>query len=230
MPIQNKKLLDLGCGNGDNSFYYSRRGWQVTGVDIDVSVAKARYPKLNFLTMAAERLDFPDHSFDEVQSRDVLEHVDDLPLAIEEIYRVLKIGGRLVVSVPTAKSEKILQRLDYQNWLRTGHQRIFEAGELKKILENRGLAVVAVKKKGFFLFLMLWLMFKKKEMINSQRGDFAPSRFYYLLQVINQFFDANLTFQTRAKFIPVWLVTLPVGYLLDQIFPKTISLTAIKKF
>ena len=229
MSPRDKKLLDLGCGNGDNCFYYSHRGWQVVGVDIDISVAQAKYPQLNFITMAAECLDFPNDSFDEIHSRDVLEHVEDFSLALKEISRVLKKDGKLIISVPTARSEKVLQKIDRENWLRTGHKRIFEVGGLEKALQAQGLEVRAKSKKGFFLFLMLWLMFKKKEQINSQRGDFPPSLFYYFLQVINQFFDASLTFRTRAKFIPIWLVTLPVGYLLDQLFPKTIAIIAIKK-
>nr|WP_290667800.1 class I SAM-dependent methyltransferase [Ardenticatena sp.] len=49
---------------------------------------------------ADERLPFPDETFDTVLSHEVLEHVGDDRLAVQEIVRVLRVGGRAVIFVP----------------------------------------------------------------------------------------------------------------------------------
>ncbi|MBI5766100.1 class I SAM-dependent methyltransferase, partial [Candidatus Falkowbacteria bacterium] len=61
-----KKILDLGCGHGDNVYFLSKAGHDVVGVDLNVKEAQEKYPALNFLSMSAERLDFSDGIFDEI--------------------------------------------------------------------------------------------------------------------------------------------------------------------
>ncbi|MFA6918709.1 MAG: class I SAM-dependent methyltransferase [Patescibacteria group bacterium] len=225
----NKKVLDLGCGNGDNVFYLSQKGDDVVGVDLDVNEAIRKYPGLRFLTMPAEKLEFEDNSFDEIYSYDVLEHVGDLDQTIAEIKRVLKSGGIWHITVPNARSEKVLLKINPKYFEQVGHRRMFEAGVLKNILKNNGFEVIKSSKKGFFNFFIIWLMFKLGRDINSQKGDFDETKFYYFLKLINQFFDVDLTFQTKAKFVPIWMVTLPIAFAFNQIVSKTIRVVARKK-
>jgi 2-polyprenyl-6-hydroxyphenyl methylase / 3-demethylubiquinone-9 3-methyltransferase len=94
------QALDVGCGGGYLTEELTRLGSSVTGVDpSSASIAAAQaHAKSNGLDLVyqvarAESLPFPDGSFDLVTCCDVLEHVDDLNLALAEIARVLKPGG-----------------------------------------------------------------------------------------------------------------------------------------
>ncbi len=100
----NKKVLDVGSGNGYVLSKYAREGADVYGVDITetgIDLCKKRFEILglkgNFQVANAEQLPFPDETFDCVCSMGVLHHVPDTEKAVSEVHRVLKKGGRLIV-------------------------------------------------------------------------------------------------------------------------------------
>ncbi len=93
-------LLDVGCGGGFLSEEFARAGFAVSGIDpIAESIAAAQQHarasglSIDYRVGAAESLPCVDASFDCVACCDVLEHVDDLELAVKEAARVLKPGG-----------------------------------------------------------------------------------------------------------------------------------------
>ncbi|MGB9662687.1 MAG: class I SAM-dependent methyltransferase [Moorellaceae bacterium] len=111
LPERGMKILDIGCGTGNFSLELARRGVEVTGVDIsEAMLAKAREKavreglNIEFLHADARQLPFEDESFDAVVSVTALEFVPDLREALQEAYRVLKVGGRLVVGLIGGKS------------------------------------------------------------------------------------------------------------------------------
>jgi ubiquinone/menaquinone biosynthesis C-methylase UbiE len=100
-----QRLLDVGCGNGAASLHLAQTfAVDVTGVDIDPEqiqfAAQAAHgvPGARFLVADATRLPFPDDRFDIVYTNKTTHHVADWPIALAEIARVLKPGGRLVYS------------------------------------------------------------------------------------------------------------------------------------
>ena len=104
LNFKDKKVLDVGCGNGYVLSKYATEGAEVFGIDItDVGVElcskRFRYMKLNgdFRVADAEDIPFPDDTFDCVCSMGVLHHVPNTQKALDEIFRVLKPGGRLIV-------------------------------------------------------------------------------------------------------------------------------------
>lgn len=107
---KNKKTLDVGCGEGVFTRELALRGFDVTGVDVDVdAIAAAEHNKkllqVEYQTRVgdAAHLPFADGSFEQVISTDVIEHVAEPITALREIRRVLKPGGTFVVTVPTPK-------------------------------------------------------------------------------------------------------------------------------
>lgn len=101
-----KKVLDVGCGNGYVLDRYAREGAEVYGVDITeaaVDICRKRFELSGlhgeFHVANAEKLPFPDGTFDCVCSMGVLHHVSDPEKAVSEICRVMKSGGRLIVMV-----------------------------------------------------------------------------------------------------------------------------------
>jgi ubiquinone/menaquinone biosynthesis C-methylase UbiE len=97
-------VLDLGCGTGRHSIWMAAAGASVTAIDFSEGMmekarAKPGADKVRFLVHDLhERLPFADRSFDRVVSGLVLEHLHDMAPFFSEAHRVLKPGGRAVVS------------------------------------------------------------------------------------------------------------------------------------
>lgn len=98
------KVLDVGCGNGYVLFQYARCGAEVTGVDITataIDLSRKRFAlggfPGTFVEIDGEHLPFPDDHFDIVCSMGVLHHIANPQPTVDEIYRVLKPGGWLIV-------------------------------------------------------------------------------------------------------------------------------------
>ena len=100
----NLDVLEIGCGLGTDGAQFAKAGANYTGIDLTeaaVSLAKRRFELFQlpgtFRIADAERLDFPNHSFDLVYSHGVLHHTPDTTAAVREIHRVLRPGGKAVV-------------------------------------------------------------------------------------------------------------------------------------
>ncbi len=97
-------VLDLGCGTGRHTLWMAEAGASVTAIDFSEGMmekarAKAGAERVRFLVHDLhERLPFADGSFDRVVSGLVLEHLHDMASFFSEAHRVLKPGGRAVVS------------------------------------------------------------------------------------------------------------------------------------
>ncbi len=103
--VSGSKALDVGTGTGQLAVYLARAGFEVTGMDIsEKMVQKAdRHARslgldIRFETGDAEKLAFADETFHVVSSRNLLWTLPDPGRALQEWFRVLKPGGRLVVS------------------------------------------------------------------------------------------------------------------------------------
>jgi ubiquinone/menaquinone biosynthesis C-methylase UbiE len=93
---EDAKILDLGCGEGELCSYFKKEN--VVGIDTCVSsikTARKLYDK-KFMVMSAENLSFEDNTFDYIFAINVLHHVHNPVLALDECYRVLRKGGRLI--------------------------------------------------------------------------------------------------------------------------------------
>jgi len=95
------RLLDDGCGVGTYVDHLAPHAGGVFGLDFEHErVVHAHQRNSLVLCAAGEHLPFPANSFDLVLSIEVLEHVQDDRLAVQEIVRTLKPGGRLVLFCP----------------------------------------------------------------------------------------------------------------------------------
>jgi len=95
------RILDVGCGTGANLEMLARFG-EAEGVDVSLdALSFCRERGLNNVRHGdAERLPYPDNSFDLVTAFDVIEHLDNDQMGLGEIFRVLKPGGRALLFVP----------------------------------------------------------------------------------------------------------------------------------
>ncbi|KAA5825023.1 methyltransferase domain-containing protein [Saccharopolyspora hirsuta] len=150
-----QRVLDLGCGAGRHAFELYRRGADVIAFDQDVAElenvaamfaamkAENQVPDgANAQTVSGDALDlpFPDGHFDVVIASEIMEHIPEDEKAMREMVRVVKPGGRVVVTVPRAWPEKICWALsDEYHQVEGGHVRIYSADELIGKLRDAGL-------------------------------------------------------------------------------------------
>jgi SAM-dependent methyltransferase len=95
-----RRVLDVGCGEGQVSRRIAGLGAEVVGVDptaAQIRTAKARGGAVQFMRARSEQLPSPDGSFDAVVLCLALEHVDPFESAIREVARVLAPGGRFLL-------------------------------------------------------------------------------------------------------------------------------------
>lgn len=103
-----KEVLDIASGEGYGSQILSKVALHVTGVDIDessVAYAQGKYKlsNLQFLVGSTDRIPIPDNSVDVVVSFETIEHHDKHEEMIQEIKRVLRPDGLLLISTPEKK-------------------------------------------------------------------------------------------------------------------------------
>jgi SAM-dependent methyltransferase len=99
--IPESVIVDVGCGAGQVVRALTDAGLQGHGVDVsEESVAIAREHGGNYQVFDGKALPFPDGFADAIGAFNVLEHVEEPVRLLDEMVRVLKSGGSLVVSSP----------------------------------------------------------------------------------------------------------------------------------
>lgn len=96
-------ILDIGCGTGLITRHLEAE--LTVGLDINqwaIERAKVRSPSVDFITGDAENIPLKPNLFDAVICTEVLEHLPQPEKAVQEIFQVLKHGGLLIGSVPSA--------------------------------------------------------------------------------------------------------------------------------
>lgn len=99
-PKSGERILDVAAGTGTSSVALGRRGARVVAVDFSpgmIAEGRRRHPGIEFVEADAERLPFGDDEFDAVTISFGLRNVQNPKVALAEMYRVMKPGGRLVV-------------------------------------------------------------------------------------------------------------------------------------
>jgi len=108
---KNDKVLEIGCGTGlFTGKVFELTGATITATDLSsdlLNQAKAKVPQATFLVDDAMKMSFPDQSFDVVFGSSVLHHLD-MDVALKEILRVMKKGGRMVFAEPNMINPQIL--------------------------------------------------------------------------------------------------------------------------
>lgn len=157
MPLQGRRVLDLGCGAGWAVRMAVARG-SSHGVGLDFSstalqLARQHTPEASWVLADGSTLPFGDASFDRVFSHGSMEHFPDVRQGFRELHRVLRPGGLAVTVVPNfyIRTEQPLEFRASQG----GWRRVAEAAGLQvlrfgtdwgpAILKNRKVLRIALR-------------------------------------------------------------------------------------
>jgi len=144
------QVLDLGCGDGAFAAELLAAGCTVTMADVSPEAlrrARARAPGADAVLLdEGAPLPFDEDAFDVVWAGEVLEHVADVVGLLAEVRRVLRWGGRLVVTTPW--HGRIVVATDAHFDPRADHLRFFSARTLRAVLADAGFAAARVRRAG----------------------------------------------------------------------------------
>jgi SAM-dependent methyltransferase len=172
------RILDAGCGTGGNLLHLGRLGSAV-GVDL-APEARDRWSARGVVGVRASVLALPfgDGIFDLVTSFDVIYHtwIEDDRAAIEEMARVLRPGGFLLVRVPA------LRILRGAHDDAVGTRRRYTRRELVGLLETAGLVPIRSTYANFLLFPLLLGRRTLDRVLGREGSDvaFLPAPFEWL--------------------------------------------------
>ncbi|TAF67881.1 MAG: class I SAM-dependent methyltransferase [Cytophagales bacterium] len=106
-PLIEGNLLEIGCGLGRGIDVLIEKAKQYTGIDKNaqlIEMLQAKYPTLQFVEQNIPPMSsLPDDTFDTIVSFQVIEHIAKDELFISEIKRVLKKGGKAIITTPNRK-------------------------------------------------------------------------------------------------------------------------------
>lgn len=132
--FSNKKILDMGCGDGVLTWKICTKGAQGYGVDpsdIAIKFARAKHGEkatnAKFEVVSGYNTPFENNFFDAVISSDVIEHVQHPDLLLKEIDRLTKPGGVAIISTPIRITEFPLDKNHVVEWFPTEFQKVIES-------------------------------------------------------------------------------------------------------
>jgi 2-polyprenyl-3-methyl-5-hydroxy-6-metoxy-1,4-benzoquinol methylase len=152
------RVLDVGCGEGRFAAELTQAGMTVVGVDVaeePLRRARARHPFLDLrLVPPEDRWPLADASFDVVWAGETIEHVADTGGWLSELRRLLRPGGRLLLSTPAHGRLTMLwlalsgRAFDAHFDPRSDHLRFYTRRTLERSLADLGFADVEVRQAG----------------------------------------------------------------------------------
>lgn len=170
-PQKGERIVDLGCGTGYYLFLLSNLGikFNLTGFDYDKRVIKEAEDLLSdkeirFKIGDLHKIPFKNYEFDKAVMSEVLEHVENDKKVLQEIYKILKPNGILVISVPSISYPFLWDPINYilQHFFNThiksgflsglwsGHLRLYDKLDLKNKFEEAGFKIEKIEELTFW--------------------------------------------------------------------------------
>ncbi|MCB1985235.1 MAG: class I SAM-dependent methyltransferase [Burkholderiales bacterium] len=144
MP-ERAKILDCGCGPGQDSEVFAKLGYTVTGIDITpefIAMAKQRVPAADFIQMDMRAINLPADTFDGIWVSFSLLHIHktDVPQVLRNFITVMKSTGRMMIALHrgpktewvTANISGINRHCAVQEWVQS---------DLEQVIRDNGFAI-----------------------------------------------------------------------------------------
>lgn len=128
--LNGKRVLDVGCGKGRFAKVLLEKHPQaeIWGLDISEEMLKYVGPGIHTRAGSMTELPFADDHFDFAYATESLEHAVEIDIAVREMCRVVKPGGRIVIIDKNAEHAGRLKTPAWEKW--------FRRGELEKLLRR----------------------------------------------------------------------------------------------
>lgn len=162
-PFVSGRVLDVGCGDGTLSDGISKLAQvtEVTGIDISntaIEIAKSKYPHVTYRVGEVTNLPFASDAFDIVTAIEVVEHIYDTERMFQELSRVLKPNGRIIITTTDFnRLKKITIGLlfwDRYFYPTNPHIRFYSKKTLIELLHKFGFEVVYYRWNGDYFRMM----------------------------------------------------------------------------
>ncbi len=147
-------IVDLGTGTGYIAFPLAKEhsNAKIVGLDIveetlkrnNQKVTEEQIANLTFVAYDGVKMPFEDGSIDAVITRYALHHFPDIEQTFCELKRILKPGGKLIISDPTPNEKDDVRFVDkFMQMKPDGHIKFYTIGEYKEMLEKAGFQFVS---------------------------------------------------------------------------------------
>ena len=147
---QTNRLLDIGCGAGNLLKAAHKHGWTAHGLDVSGNAVK-HVRSLGFEVFQGElrNAQFPEQHFDVITAAEILEHLSEPRVLLEEVARILRPGGLFWTTTPNARglSARVLG-LKWRCVWPPEHLQLFSPGGLKGLLRDIGFREIRVQTTG----------------------------------------------------------------------------------
>ena len=201
IDVKQKKVLDVGCGRGEKTYAYLQNGANfVLGLDFSLlglirakeGLTSDNASKIKFVVGDAEKLPVKSDLFDLTILSEVLEHLQDMELAINEIKRVTKNNGQILITAPsyfnlTGLFKMAIDKFKYKGEERwTGHgvevlEHRLTPFKLKRLLKKNNLSILQFK--GRDLWNGIRPLFRIPFLLIINFFDFVMPRLFRFLQI-----------------------------------------------
>lgn len=208
--LNGSKIFDFGCGSGYLMGELQKTGYDGYGVDFEKeAIEHGLSSGIKNLTLGSgDKIERPDKSFDMVTAFDVLEHLENERPVVEELARVLKPGGKMIITVPA-----YMWLWGVQDEV-SHHFRRYTVGSLVKVFKNFT-ELRIIRKTYFVTFLFPAIavvrLISSWFRIKNRKSDF---------EISNPVLDAIFYFIFNLEFYFLKFISFPFGVSILLILEK----------
>ena len=151
--IQKGKILDVGCGGGNNCQYIDDKdGFQAYGIDFSDSMlkeARKRYPSIKVEKMDMTNISLPDQAFDGILSNCSLIHIPTelIVQTLQGFNRVLKTNGKLLLIVLEGNGEEMAEEPYREGKDIYAYTKYYTADEISNLLKDNGFGIDEIERR-----------------------------------------------------------------------------------
>lgn len=178
---KNNEVLDVGCGACGLTLFLLRKGFKVISIDTSdemLGLGRRLLSQYNFSSDSVYKATISEFSaqnqnfFEQIVCLDVIEHIEDDIKAISELTAMLKVGGRLIMTVPAIPS------LYGPKDIEIGHYRRYDKERLQKLFDHSSCTVDMMRYWNFIGVPVTWFYLNLlnrpvNESMRKGKGGFA---------------------------------------------------------